>query len=241
MKEKIRLDKFLSSQLNISRSDAKKLIKSGSVSLDGDHSVKAENVFDPENCRVTVNGKNVEYKKYIYIMQNKPVGVVSASEGRNDITVTDILPDALKRQGLFPAGRLDKDTTGFVLITDDGEYAHNILSPAHHVPKTYIASVSVKLEEQSLELLRNGITTGGDHFRPAVIEYLGEEKDEGLFRYKVIISEGKYHQIKRMFAFAGSSVKKLKRTAIGGLSLDFSLSEGESREISADELALITE
>lgn len=235
--EKIRLDKFLSSQLNISRTDAKKLLKSGAVSVNSVCVKKADATIVTGSDTVAVSGKNIEYKKHLYIMQNKPAGIVSASSSDSDVTVTDILPEELKRSGLFPAGRLDKDTTGFVLITDDGEFAHNILSPAHHVPKTYIVTLLKEVTKENIEAFEKGLMIGDELFKPALLEKL--ESPAGEYVYSITITEGRYHQIKRMFASVDNKVIGLDRIKIGQLSLDPSLKPGESREITVEELLMI--
>ncbi len=240
MSDLIRLDKFISSQLNISRSDAKKMLRNNSVIVNGEPIKKADYLLDPYTDVVAVSGKNVEYKKFIYIMLNKPKGVVSATNDLNERTVIDILPEQFRRNGLFPAGRLDKNTTGFVLITDDGEFAHNILSPAHHVKKTYIAETETELTSSETEIFFNGMTIGNEIFKPAELAYLGVNPQNGNCRYEIKIVEGRYHQIKRMFGFVGHPVIELERIKIGNLALDASLKPGESRLISAEELAVLT-
>lgn len=233
--ERIRADKFLSIQLGISRNDAKKLIRNGSVCIDGCSIRKGEEQFDPLAAVVTVNGKKVQYKKHIYIMMNKPSGVVSASESPADKTVVDLVPDELKRAGLFPAGRLDKDTTGFVLITDDGEFAHNILSPSKHISKTYIVGLEREVHPDEYALFSSGMSLGDIVLKPAALTRIGE------LSYEIVITEGRYHQIKRMFASVGNKVTSLRRIKMGGLALDGSLGEGECRELTPEELLLICE
>jgi 16S rRNA pseudouridine516 synthase len=173
-------------------------------------------------------------------MLNKPQGVVSASTDSRDRTVVDILPDELKRKNLFPAGRLDKDTVGFCLITDDGEFAHNILSPSKHVTKTYIARLSNSIDyEKSKKNFSEGVVLAdGTVLLSAVLIEL-EAGDKPL--YKVIIKQGKYHQVKKMFLTCGAEVVMLKRIAIGGLFLDDTLKEGEARLITEQELNSIVE
>ncbi len=235
----LRLDKFLSSQLNISRTDAKKLLRQGTVSVNGSCAKKADAVVDTEKDLICVGGNEVSYKKYVYIMQHKPKGVVSSTDSPGDTTVIDILPENLKRCGLFPAGRLDKYTTGFVLITDDGKFAHNILSPAHHVIKTYEVDINGSLSESDINRFTDGMMLGSELFKPASVSFVCTDSKTGLNRYCVRISEGRYHQIRRMFDATGNPVIELKRTHIGGLKLDESLSPGESREITADELKIL--
>ena len=172
-------------------------------------------------------------------MMNKPSGVISASADRNERTVIDLLPDEYKRKGLFPAGRLDKDTTGFVLITDDGDFAHRILSPKNHVFKTYLARLSHSLSENDISLISSGITLAdGTTLKEAKLEIV-EAGDTPLV--KIMICEGKYHQVKRMFAAAGNKVVSLHRSKMGGLALDTALKPGECREITQSELEKITE
>lgn len=238
MGEKIRLDKFVSGQLQLSRTDAKKLIKSGSITVNGNTVNRPEQSIDTDNDEVCNDGSPVYFKKHIYIMLYKPKGVVSASDSPNDTTVVDIIPDSLKRRGLFPAGRLDKNTTGFVLVTDDGEFAHNILSPSHHVSKEYTVTASCPLTEDALVTFASGVTLSDGITKPAEIEFIGIDTLSHPM-YKVILTEGRYHQIKRMFSSLGSEVIELKREAIGALRLDENLSEGECRELTDEELSLI--
>lgn len=235
--KKERLDKLVASQGLLSRNDVKNMIKRGEITVNGavvkDSSVKVSYEDD-----IKIKGESLSQTEYVYIMLNKPKGVVSASEDKRDKTVVDILPDELKRKNLFPAGRLDKDTTGFSLITDNGDFAHRILSPARHVDKTYIATVSEKIDfEKAKKAFSDGVVLGdGTVLLSAQLELL-EDKEHQVF--KVIIKEGKYHQIKRMFASLGTSVIELKRIAIGGLALDPALKEGEARIITENELNLI--
>ena len=231
-----RLDKIISSQMNISRNDARNLIKNGLVFVDGKVSTDIGGKFDAENVSVTVDGKEISYKKFIYIMMNKPQGVVSATRDPKIKTVIDIVPESLKRKNLFPAGRLDRDTVGFMLITDDGDFAHRILSPSKHVPKTYIAHLRDKLSEESRKILENGaVLSDGTECMDATVKML----DESLKVAEITIREGKYHQIKRMFASVGNEVVFLKRISMGNLKLDESLAEGECREITQKELSEI--
>ncbi len=234
----IRLDKFISSQMNISRSDAKKLLKKNFVTVNGEVVSSSDRMINTCVDVVSAYGKTISYMRHLYIMLNKPKGVVSASTDNKDITVVDILPDELKRNGLFPAGRLDKDTTGFVLITDDGEFAHNILSPSHHVQKTYIVEIAERLSFESEKRFLDGMIIGEELFKPAELSFISDTPS-GRCIYEIKIIEGRYHQIKRMFASTGNPVLELKRVAIGGLQLDSSLAPGEARLISDDELKRI--
>lgn len=235
----LRLDKFLSSQLNISRTDAKKMLRQKGVTVNGASVVKGEFQLDTVKDTVAVNGKILEYKEYVYIMLNKPKGVVSATEDSDDVTVIDILPDALKRNGLFPAGRLDKNTTGFVLITDNGAFAHDILSPAHHVPKTYIVDVEREVTPEEFRLFTDGMLIGDELFKPAKLRFLEINTENNAYRYEIIIVEGRYHQIKRMFGSTGNPVIELERIAIGNLFLDRSLEPGEAKELTESDIDLL--
>lgn len=231
-----RLDKILASQGTMSRKDVKAIIKNGRVAVNG-KTVKDSSVKIDENDTVTLDGKVLVLKKHIYLMLNKPQGIVSASDSKSEKTVIDLVPESLFRSGLFPAGRLDKDTVGFVLITDDGEFAHEILSPKNHIVKTYEARLAESLSEEQKELIQNGIVLAdGTTCKESRVKIL-ENGDNPLVRIQ--ICEGKYHQIKRMFAAAGNKVVNLKRTQMGDLALDEALPLGECREIMPDELEKI--
>lgn len=231
-----RIDKIISSQMNISRNDARSLIKGGRVFCDGivvtDSAFKA----DGEKSEIAVDGKPLFYKEHIYIMMNKPQGVVSATNDPKTRTVIDLVPESMKRKNLFPAGRLDKDTVGFMLITDDGDFAHRILSPSRHVEKTYVAHLRDILSGEGKAILEKGaVLSDGTECMDAKVRIID---DEGK-KVEITIREGKYHQIKRMFASVGNEVVFLKRIAIGGLCLDESLESGQCREISDTELKII--
>lgn len=231
-----RLDKILASQGTMSRKDVKEIVKNGRVTVNG-KTVKDSSVKISENDTVTLDGTVLVLKKHIYLMLNKPQGVVSASDSESDKTVIDLVPEAFFRSGLFPAGRLDKDTVGFVLITDDGDFAHRILSPKNHIVKTYEARLASALTEKQKSLIQNGIILAdGTICRESRVEIL-ENGDNPLVRIQ--ICEGKYHQIKRMFAAAGNKVILLKRTKMGNLDLDEALMTGECREITPEELKKI--
>ena len=233
---KERLDKLISSQSMMTRSDASKLIRSGNVKVNGAVVKNTSHKADTEVDSIEVGGVPFTYKKHIYIMLNKPSGIVSASRDNNEKTVVDLVPDNLKRPGLFPAGRLDKDTTGFVLITDDGEFAHDILSPRHHIDKTYLASTDVLIDEEYLESMRNGMILGDEQLLEAEIDLI---ENDGSPVYKIVLREGKYHQIKRMIGSTNAVLTSLRRIRMGNLDLDETLSPGECREITDEELKLV--
>lgn len=231
----MRLDKLISSGGKYSRSDVKKLIKHGLVVVDGKVAKTSDEKVDPDSAEVLINGEVFIYKPFIYIMLNKPQGVVSATDDKVHKTVLDLVPPELKRPGLFPAGRLDADTTGFVLITDDGDFAHRILSPKNHVEKTYEAELKEPITKEDIEKLEQGITLkDGFTCLPAKIIPISEKF------VRIIICEGKYHQIKRMFGATNNKVLSLKRVQIGGLPLDIDLKPGFCREITQEELREIT-
>ncbi len=232
-----RLDKLISSQGAYTRKQAQQLIKDGLVKVDG-ISVRDRGFhIDPDKSCVTVDGKPFEIERFVYIMLNKPKGVVSATNDRNVKTVVDLVPDELKRRNLFPAGRLDMTTTGFVLITDDGDFAHRILSPKNHIEKTYEARLAEPISDEQMQTVAEGIVLGdGTECLPARLKRL-EDGEHPLIEIK--ICEGKYHQIKRMFAAAGNGVIELKRTRMGALCLDEALAEGECRKLSDEEIVLI--
>ena len=231
-----RTDKIVATALQISRKDALALIKKGRISANGKIIKDAKTKLDENSAELFFDDKRIYYNKYVYIMMNKPKGVISASNSKDEKTVIDILPDDMKRKNLFPAGRLDKDTTGFLLITDDGELAHSILSPKNHIPKTYIAKLDKPFDENIIKEFEKGIEFKDEKCLPAKLETV-----DGDFKIaKVVIKQGMYHQVKRMFASVGGKVIYLKRLAIGGLELDESLELGEYRELTDEELALLT-
>lgn len=233
-----RLDKILSSALKISRGDVKKLMKKQSVTVNGASVKSGEMKIDPDTDEIRLNGRDVVYQKNIYLMMNKPEGVISASNDKSQETVVDLVPEEYRRDGLFPAGRLDADTTGFVLITDDGDFAHRILSPKNHVEKTYHARLAQRLSDGDIERFLSGIELkDGTLCLEARLRVI-EDGETPLV--EVVIHEGKYHQVKRMFAALGNRVVQLRRIKIGGLSLDGTLAEGECREITREEIRLIT-
>lgn len=187
-----RLDKILVSQGIGSRREVQKLIKKKAVVVDGAVIVKPEFKIDPENCEITVNGQALDFKKHIYIMMNKPAGVLSATEDSSQKTVLDLLPDELKRKGLFPVGRLDKDTEGLLIISDDGEFAHKLLSPKNHIYKRYYVELDGDLSEDMIKNFKNGIKLkDGTEFLPAKLEIADKRKAY------VEICEGKFHQVKK--------------------------------------------
>lgn len=232
MKEE-RLDKLLAAQGSWSRREIKDFVRRGAVTVNGKN-VRSADVKITTDDEVIVFGKPVVLRKHLYLMLNKPMGVVSASRGDDCPTVVDLVPPELKRRGLFPAGRLDKDTTGFVLITDDGAFAHDILSPKRHIPKTYIATLDGILTQEVVDAFAGGIPLKNeDQCLPAQLTILDDHTAQ------VVLHEGMYHQIKRMFAACGLHVEALHRIAMGAMVLDKNLAEGQCRELTAEELLLV--
>lgn len=232
-----RLDKIVATALQISRKDAISLIKSGRVNENGVALKDAKKKLDENTAELFLDENRIYYYKYVYIMMNKPKGIISASDGKGDKSVIDILPAEMKRKNLFPAGRLDKDTTGFMLITDDGEFAHSILSPKNHIPKTYIAKLDKPFDETVVKEFESGVKLKDEKCMGAKLE----AADGDFCTARVEIKQGMYHQIKRMFACFGLKVVELKRIKMGDLYLDESLKEGECRYISKKELSMISD
>ena len=232
MKE--RLDKFISSQTALSRKEAQKAIRDKRVTVNGELSRSVDIKIDTEADAVALDGKALTYQTHVYYMMNKPSGVVSATEDRVEKTVIDLLPPELRRKGLFPAGRLDKDTTGLLILTDDGDYAHRMLSPKKHVKKRYIATLDRSPDDSISVRFEEGVV-----LRDGTVCKSGQASLLDGTRVAVEISEGKYHQVKRMFAALGYHVEALERVRIGALSLDGDLSPGEVREMTKDEADLV--
>lgn len=231
----IRLDKYISDAAQISRQDAKKYLSKGSVAVDGKVVKKGDVKVSDENS-VTLNGKPLTYRQFVYIMLNKPKGVVSATEDKNDVTVLDLVKKDYPKRNLFPAGRLDKTSTGFVLLTDDGEFAHDILAPKKHVSKEYIVTLDASITDEIIEKFNSGVTLAdGTLLKSAVLE-----KTDTPCVVKIVLKQGVYHQIKRMFGVFDIGVNELHRSHIGGVKLDDNLAGGEYRELTQEELSKIS-
>ena len=235
----MRLDKFFASQSLASRKEVKELVKKGLVKINGIPARSSDMTITPEEDVILLNGKPNSYKEHIYILMNKTKEVVSATEDNLHATVLDLVPPELFRKGLFPAGRLDKDTVGFVLVTDDGDFAHRMLSPKKHVSKTYEAIISDAVSPEDISAFQEGLQLkDGTLCLRAELKVLEPGKQPLV---QIVIHEGKYHQIKRMFEARGKKVLFLKRTKIGNLSLDENLAPGECKEILHKELDQILE
>ena len=225
----IRLDKYISDSGEFSRKEVKELLKRGRVSVNGVLESSGELKIDPENDKVALDGREIAYKTNIYIMMNKPAGVISATEDLNEKTVLDIMDKKYKKLGLFPVGRLDKDAEGLLLLTDDGNFAHKLMSPKSHIEKRYYVETEGALTGSDADEFEKGIVLkDGLKCLPGHLEILESgEVSCGI----AAICEGKYHQVKRMLASLGKPVKYLKRVSIGGLSLDADLTLGDYREL----------
>ncbi len=234
----MRLDKYLAERTGMTRSESRKAITKGRVMVAGKVCRKADTQLDETAADITLDGAPLagEYKKYVYIMLNKPEGVVSASRDKRDTTVVDLVAADYPRRELFPAGRLDKTSTGFVLLTDDGALAHEILAPAHHVDKQYLVTLDTTLTEEMRRGFAAGVTLAdGQQLAPAEAEPAGDDP----CTVRVTLHQGVYHQIKRMFGVYNAGVNTLHRLSIGGVQLDASLAPGAYRELTPEELKLL--
>ena len=234
----MRLDKFISTTTTLSRAEAKKIIKKGI--LINDILIKSPDYkVDEFNDQVIVNGNRLVYQKYVYIMMNKPKNTVSATEDKIERTVVDILRDEDRIYKVFPVGRLDKDTEGLMLLTNDGELAHKLISPKKDVEKKYYVEVSGELKNEHLKIIKEGvILEDGYRCKPARLEIL--DSSEGNSKANIFITEGKFHQVKRMMKSLGTTVTYLKRLSIGSLKLDENLKLSEYRYLTDDELNKLT-
>lgn len=229
----MRIDKFLSNMGEGSRQQIKKLIKSGAVCVDGQIIYKSDTQIDLSQ-NIYINGKQIIYRKYIYIMMNKPQNVISATQDTKDKTIIDILDESISKFSLFPVGRLDKDTEGLIIITNDGELCHNLLSPKKHIPKTYYADIEGEVTNYDVNLFKEGVVLDdGYKTLPATLKII---KSSNISSIELTIFEGKFHQVKRMFEAVNKKVIFLKRIAIGNLKLDKNLDVGKYRYLTENEL-----
>lgn len=229
----MRIDKFLSNNNLGTRSQVKEYLKSGVVTVNGEIVKKADFSIDENRDEICFKGKKIEYKKYIYIILNKPGDIVTATRDKKQETVMDLIKP-LPAKDLFPVGRLDKDTTGLLLITNDGALSHRLLSPKYHVDKTYLVGTLHFLSKSDLEALEAGVDIGDEEITlPAKTELIDEKS------LLLTIHEGRYHQVKRMLEAVGNEVVTLKRVSFGDLALPKDLEEGKWRELTEDELQKI--
>lgn len=229
-----RLDKLLAGTGKWSRREVKALVRQGLVRVDGRLAASAEDKLDPAAAIITVAGETISLRRFTYVLLHKPAGVLTATEDRKQPTVLDLLPPELRRIGLAPVGRLDKDTEGLLLLTNDGELAHRLLSPKYHVEKRYLARVDGELSATDAEAFARGMTLGdGLECLPAGLELLPGHA------CIVTLREGKFHQVKRMLAARGAPVLYLKRLSMGPLTLDDSLAAGAYRLLRTEEISAL--
>jgi len=233
-----RLDKVLSNLGAGSRKEVKIMVKRGLVKVDGQRALDSGMQIDPEKATVEVDGKILSYRKYVYLMMNKPVGVVSATFDNYDETVIDLLDDEHKIFEPFPVGRLDKDTVGLLLITNDGDMNHRLIAPKWHVDKVYYAEINKPVNDEDIKKFKEGVVLeDGYKCMSAKLEILAA--DENGSEVYVTVQEGKFHQVKRMFKSVGKEVVYLKRVSFGPIKLDEGLPEGEYRELTEEEIEIL--
>ena len=231
----MRIDKFFSEMGIFSRKECAEKLKKGLITVNGETVKKGEVKIDPEKDEVCLSGERINYKKFVYILVNKPTGVVSATEDGRDKTVIDLLPDSFKRLNLFPCGRLDKDTVGLVILTNDGVSAHKRLAPKTHAEKVYVFETAENITDSDVATLQQGVTLkDGLQTQPCKIKLTSSKSGE------ITLTEGKYHEIKRMFGYTGNKITYLKRISFAGINLDGNLKEGECRPLTEEEIALFT-
>lgn len=228
----VRLDKFISTQTVFSRSEIRKMIFKGMVTVDGNVIRQPDFKIDEKASEIYLDGEKIEYEKYVYLVMNKPAGVLSATSDKNCKTAVDLLPQEYSKRNIFPAGRLDKDSTGMILLTDDGDFAHKITSPKHHIEKAYIVELDGEVQQRVIDAFAKGVTLAdGTVCSPAVCEKIESNKA------RVILTEGKYHQIKRMFGVFDLGVNSLHRERMGKLTMPKGLAFGDFYKIKPEDIA----
>lgn len=230
-----RLDCFISKALSLSRREAKQLIKQGRIRLDGKEASN-DDKLSPSSC-VLLDGREISLKTEAHIMLNKPADMICAARDKNQRTIMDLLPKELINLNIQPIGRLDKDVTGLLLMTSDGELNHRLCSPKYNIEKCYEARLEGFLDESAVKIMQNGIEFKDFVSKPARLEILEQDNNGSLAR--LYISEGKFHQVKKMFAHVGNEVLELKRISICSIPLDESLKFGEFRLLTADEISTL--
>lgn len=237
MAKKQRVDKVLSNLGYGSRTEIKKFCKQGIIQVNGKTVSNPGQQVDTDIDEIVINGEKINYREFIYLMMNKPDGYISATFDKHDPIVLDLIDDEYLVFEPFPVGRLDKDTEGLLVLTNDGQLAHRVLSPKKHVPKKYYAKIDGRVTEEDIEAFKEGVVLDdGYKTMPAELEILKSDEESEI---ELVIHEGKFHQVKRMFESVGKKVTYLKRLSMGGLMLDESLEIGEYRELSDEEVALI--
>lgn len=233
MKKMERLDKIIVSQTNYSRKDAKNLVRSKKIRVNDNVVIKSDMKVDVYHDRISIDGVELDIKKYVYLVLYKPKGYISATEDKNMMTVLDLVPEEYLHRNLFPVGRLDKDTTGLMIITDDGDFAHDILAPKKHIKKLYEVVVDRAITEEMVDGFKNGVVLNDGECKEAELQITGI--NTGI----VTLIEGRYHQIKRMFGCYKAKVLELHRIGMGNLMLPVDLEMGECRELTEEELKRI--
>lgn len=231
----MRLDKMLSECGVASRKESARAARAGQITVNGISVRNADAKIDPERDAVVFCGRPVQYRKYVYFLLNKPDGYVSATEDGKDPVVTELFPEEYRKMGIFPCGRLDKHTLGLMLITNDGALSHRLLAPKNHVSKSYRFCVKFPISEEDVKNLESGVDIGGYLTKPCRVQLDGEKS--GV----ITIIEGKYHQIKLMMESVHNQITYLERVSFGPLALDESLSRGEWRELSKEEIQALQE
>ena len=232
----MRLDKFLVACAVGSRTEVKNFLKSGRVTVNGKKEKSAKLQINEDTDEICFDGQKLEYEEFVYYMMNKPQGVISATEDPKHKTVLDLLDDLARSKEVFPVGRLDIDTHGLLLLTNDGKLAHALLSPKRHVDKTYLAQVKGIMTDEDSKAFEQGIPLKDFTCQPAKLELVSMDAEKNQSLVRVTIAEGKFHQVKRMVAYCGKEVVDLQRLTMGTLTLDEDLKRGEWRRLTKDEL-----
>ena len=237
----MRLDKFLVACAVGSRTEVKNFLKAGRVMVNGKKEKSAKLQINEETDEICFDGQKLDYEEFVYYMMNKPQGVISATEDSEHKTVLDLLDDLARSKEVFPVGRLDIDTHGLLLLTNDGQLAHALLSPKRHVDKIYLARVDGIMTQEDVETFAQGIPLKDFTCKPAKLELVSLDREKNQSLVRVTIAEGKFHQIKRMVAYCGKEVVDLQRLTMGTLTLDENLKRGEWRRLTTEELESLLE
>jgi len=232
----MRLDKYLVACAVGSRTEVKNFLKSGRVTVNGKKEKSAKLQINEDTDEICFDGQKLDYEEFVYYMMNKPQGVISATEDPKHKTVLDLLDDLARSKEVFPVGRLDIDTHGLLLLTNDGKLAHALLSPKRHVDKTYLAQINGVMTDEDIETFAQGIPLKDFTCQPAKLELVSVDTEKNQSLVRVTIAEGKFHQVKRMVAYCGKEVVDLQRLTMGTLTLDEDLKRGEWRRLTKDEL-----
>ena len=237
----MRLDKFLVACAVGSRTEVKNFLKTGRVTVNGKKEKSAKLQINEDTDEICFDGEKLDYEEFVYYMMNKPQGVISATEDPKHKTVLDLMDDYARAKEVFPVGRLDIDTHGLLLLTNDGKLAHALLSPKRHVDKTYMAQVNGIMSQEDIETFAKGIPLKDFTCQSAKLELMSLDTKENKSLVRVTIAEGKFHQVKRMVAYCGKEVVDLQRVTMGTLTLDEELKRGEWRRLTKDELEALLE